>query len=98
MPAGRAENGGFGYMRFFDVFNKQYLKRTLITLGSGVLALGIIFYISYHLTDSFENPLGLQNAVFVVVSVLRIKNVIMLSRQLTKSTLIFKQEESYAII
>ena len=52
-------------MRFFDVFNKQYLKRTLITLGSGVLALGIIFYISYHLTDSFENPLGLQNAVYV---------------------------------
>ena len=52
-------------MRFFDVFNKQYLKRTLITLGSGLLALGIIFYISYHLTDSFENPLGLQNAVYV---------------------------------
>ncbi|MBR4959420.1 MAG: hypothetical protein IKY52_00830, partial [Clostridia bacterium] len=52
-------------MRFFDVFNKQYLKHTLITLGSGLLALGIIFYISYHLTGSFENPLGLQNAVYV---------------------------------
>ncbi|MBR2052620.1 MAG: hypothetical protein IJ959_00515, partial [Clostridia bacterium] len=52
-------------MRFFDIFNKQYLKRTLITLCSGLLALGIIFYISYHLTDSFDTPLGLQNAVYV---------------------------------
>lgn len=52
-------------MRFFDIFNKQYLKRTLITLGSAALALGIIFYISFHLADSFENPLGLQNAVYV---------------------------------
>ena len=57
--------GDPGSMRFFDIFNKQYLKRTLITLCSGLLALGIIFYISYHLTDSFENPLGLQNAVYV---------------------------------
>ena len=52
-------------MRFFEIFNKQYLKRTLITLASGLLALGIIFYISYHLTDSFDTPLGLQNAVYV---------------------------------
>ncbi len=52
-------------MRFFDIFNKQYLKRTLVTLCSGLLALGIIFYISYHLTDSFDTPLGLQNAVYV---------------------------------
>lgn len=52
-------------MRFFDLFNKQYLKRTLVTLGSGALALGIIFYISYHLTESFEETLGLQNAVYV---------------------------------
>lgn len=52
-------------MRFFDIFNKQYLKRTLVTLCSAVLALGIIFYISYHLTDSFDTPLGLQNAVYV---------------------------------
>lgn len=57
--------GDPGSMRFFEIFNKQYLKRTLITLCSGLLALGIIFYISYHLTDSFENPLGLQNAVYV---------------------------------
>jgi len=52
-------------MRFFDIFNKQYLKRTLVTLCSAALALGIIFYISYHLTDSFDTPLGLQNAVYV---------------------------------
>lgn len=52
-------------MRFFEIFNKQYLKRTLITLCSAALALGIIFYISYHLTDSFDTPLGLQNAVYV---------------------------------
>jgi len=52
-------------MRFFDIFNKQYLKRTLISLASAVLALGIIFYISYHLTNSFDAPLGLQNAVYV---------------------------------
>lgn len=52
-------------MRFFDLFNKQYLKRTLVTIGSGALALGFIFYISYHLTESFEEALGLQNAVYV---------------------------------
>lgn len=52
-------------MRFFDLFNKQYLKRTLVTMGSGVLALGFIFYISYHLTESFAESLGLQNAVYV---------------------------------
>lgn len=56
---------GAGDMGFFDIFNKQYLKRTLITIGSGALALGFIFYISYHLTESFEEALGLQNAVYV---------------------------------
>lgn len=52
-------------MGFFDLFNKQYLKRTLVTIGSGALALGFIFYISYHLTESFAESLGLQNAVYV---------------------------------
>ncbi len=52
-------------MGFFEIFNKQYLKRTLITLVTGLIALGLVFYLSYHLTSSFEEPLGLQNAVYV---------------------------------
>ncbi len=52
-------------MGFFDIFNKQYLKRTLFTLVTALAALGLMFYVSYHLTTSFETPLGLQNAVYV---------------------------------
>ncbi len=52
-------------MRFFEIFNKQYLKRTMITLVTGLVAMGLVFYISYHLTSTFEEPLGLMNAIKV---------------------------------
>ena len=48
--------------KFSDVFDKNYLLKTLTTLLTAIFALGMIFYISFHIADRFDTELSLLNA------------------------------------
>jgi len=48
--------------KFTDIFDKNYLIKTLTAFLTAVFALGVIFYISYHIADRFETELSLLNA------------------------------------
>lgn len=57
--------------KFTDVFDKNYLIKTLSAFLTAVFALGVIFYISYHIADRFETELSLLNATYKTV----VKNI-----------------------
>ncbi len=48
--------------KFSDVFDKSVLTKSLTALLTAVFALGMIFYIAYHIADRFETDLTLLNA------------------------------------
>lgn len=48
--------------KFTDIFDKNYLIRALTAFLTAMFALGMIFYISYHLADRFKADLKLINA------------------------------------
>ncbi len=48
--------------KFSDVFDKNYLLKTLTTLLTAIFALAMVFYISFHIADRFETDLSLLNA------------------------------------
>ncbi|MCR4905368.1 MAG: hypothetical protein K6A33_04745 [Clostridiales bacterium] len=54
--------------RFFSLFDRNYLARTLAYLLVSLLAVGFIFYIGYHLVDQFEPGLELVDAVTKTVA------------------------------
>ncbi|MBQ3708095.1 MAG: hypothetical protein II889_09340 [Clostridia bacterium] len=55
--------------RFFSLFDRNYLARTLAYLLVSLLAVGFIFYIGYHLVDQFEPGLELVDAVTKTVAI-----------------------------
>ena len=50
------------------MFDKYYLKRTLITFLTVLLTVGIIIYIAYHIAGSFGASLELSDAVYESVT------------------------------
>jgi len=50
------------------MFDKYYLKRTLITFLTVLLTVGIIIYIAYHIAGSFGATLQLSDAVYESVT------------------------------
>jgi len=48
--------------KFTDIFDKNYLAKAFTAFLTAVFALGMIFYISYHIADRFETDLTLLNA------------------------------------
>ncbi|MBQ3815248.1 MAG: hypothetical protein II836_04270, partial [Clostridia bacterium] len=54
--------------RFFSLFDRNYLARTLAYVLVSLLAVGFIFYIGYHLVDQFEPGLELVDAVTKTVA------------------------------
>ena len=54
--------------RFFSLFDRNYLARTLAYVIVSLLAVGFIFYIGYHLVDQFEPGLELVDAVTKTVA------------------------------
>ena len=54
--------------RFFSLFDRNYLARTLAYVIVSFLAVGFIFYIGYHLVDQFEPGLELVDAVTKTVA------------------------------
>ena len=50
------------------MFDKYYLKRTLITFLTVLLAVGVIIYIAYHIAGSFGASLQLSDAVYESVT------------------------------
>lgn len=51
-------------MKHSPLFDKQYLRRTLIFLLSGVLTVGLVIYIGYHLADGGSSSLVLVDASY----------------------------------
>lgn len=49
-------------MGFFSYFDKQYLKKKLIAVCTAVVALGLVVYISYHLTGNLGESVTLLDA------------------------------------
>ena len=54
--------------KFFDRFDKQYLKRVAVYAISCVLAFGVIFYIGYHLVAKLSPGLELVDAIPTTVT------------------------------
>lgn len=50
------------------MFDKYYLKRTLITFLTVLLTVGVIIYIAYHIAGSFGSSLELTDAVYESVT------------------------------
>ena len=48
--------------KFTDYFDKNYLMKALTAFLTAIFALGMIFYISFHIADRFETDLSLLNA------------------------------------
>lgn len=54
--------------KFFDRFDKQYLKRVAVYVISCVFAFGVIFYIGYHLVAKLSPGLELVDAIPTTVT------------------------------
>jgi len=53
--------------KFTDIFDKNYLIKKLTTVLAALFALGVIFYISYHIAERFKKDLILINATYKTV-------------------------------
>lgn len=49
--------------KFTELFDKTYLQKWLVSVLSGLLALGLMVYIAYHIYDIFSPELELVDAV-----------------------------------
>ncbi len=54
--------------KFTDIFDKTYLQKWLVSVVTGLLALGLMVYIAYHIYDIFSPELELVDAVPTTVT------------------------------
>lgn len=54
--------------RFTEIFDKTYLQKWLVSVASGLVALGLMVYIAYHIFDIFSPELELVDAVPTTVT------------------------------
>lgn len=50
-------------MKFSEIFDKNYLAKWFVSVLSGMVALGLIVYLAYHIFDIFSPELELVDAV-----------------------------------